>query len=469
MARETQRLQVIVIVSGMLNVVLIVTTFLGFRSANELTKRSADAQKRADQAEAAQRQVSSQLQFLQYMVGASTQSLEALKQAGLQMTDEMQKIEQQFRQDMLQYGEGLPQEQQNYRTVCANLVATIRQKNEALASADNRVKQTLQELNAKVTELTQRLAAAENAKKQAEDTLAQEIKKFNDERQRFVQKLQEDSQKINDLTQQLSQLQQDFQKREKSLLSTIEAQETRLASLQREVRQLTQQTFEVPDGRIVAANQLERYVWINLGSAHGLRPQMLFGVYDAETTNVQYAKPKGSIEVTRVQNANLAEARIVTDDPRNPILKNDLIYSPVWRGGAKVQFALAGFMDINNDGVSDRELIKHFILSNNGQIDAEVTDSGQLVGKVTPGTRYLVLGEPPTEKDSQEYLANYSALQEESRKLGVEIVRVQDLLESMKWKPSIQTHHFLDSSVRPASGQFTPRQPPSRGANGGAY
>lgn len=467
MARETQKLQVIVIISAMLNVVLIVTTFLGFRSANELTKQSSEARKRADDATAAQRQLSSQLQFLQYMVGASNQSLEALKQAGLQMTEELQKIEQQFVQDMAQYGEGLPREQQNYRTVCANLVATIRQKNEALTNADNRVRQTLTELNNKVSELTQRAQTAEAARQQAEQTLAQEVQKFNADRQRFIQQTQADAAKIGELTQQIAQMQADFEKREKSLLDTINRQETRIAALQQEVRQLTKQSFEVADGKILTVNQVERYVWINLGSASGLRPQMIFGVFDQDVTNVQHSKPKASIEVTRVQDAYLAEARIVSDHPRNPIVRGDLIYSPAWHAGAEVHFALAGFMDINNDGISDRQLIKSLIASHNGQVDVEVTEEGQLVGDVTSRTQFLVLGNEPTERDTPEMLANFSSLREKCRTNGVQILRVNEFLNLMGWKPGVHTFNLSGGSV-PSSG-FQPRRPPARGMNGGAY
>ncbi|GIW89907.1 MAG: hypothetical protein KatS3mg109_0339 [Pirellulaceae bacterium] len=466
MARESQKMQVAVIVLGMLCVVLVVTTFLGWRSANELTKRADDARKRADAAEQAQRQAASQLQFLMFMVGASNQSLDALKQAGLQMTPELQKVEDQFRQDMAQFGEGLPAEQQNYHTVCANLVAALQQKNEALANADNRIKQTLQELNTKVAELTQRAQAAEAARQQAEQTLLQEVQKFNADRQKYLQQAQADAQKINDMAQQVAQLQADFQTREKQLLDRIEQQQNSIARLREELSNLRKESFERPDGQIVTVNQIERYVWINLGLADGLRPQTIFGVFDQNVTNVRHATPKASIEVTRVLDQHLAEARIVDDNARNPILRNDFIYSPSWQVGSKVRFALAGFMDVNRDGVSDRELIRNLILANNGQIDAEVTDTGELIGKVEVGIRFLVLGREPTERDTPEMLKNFSQLRESCQDIGVQLLSVEDLLNLFGWKPSVQTVK-LGSDTAP--GAFQPRQPPPRGANGGAY
>ena len=38
----------------------------------------------------------------------------------------------------------------------------------------------------------------------------------------------------------------------------------------------------------------------------------------------------------------MAEARITKDDPTNPILTGDNIYSQVWHRGKKLHFALTG-------------------------------------------------------------------------------------------------------------------------------
>ena len=156
------------------------------------------------------------------------------------------------------------------------------------------------------------------------------------------------------------------------------------------------ETFEVPSGHVVTVNQNEHTVWLNLGSADGLRSQISFSVFNADVNAVQKAERKARIEITRVIDQHLSEARIVEDDLTDPILRGDVVYSPAWRPGVKVRFALAGFMDINGDGKSDRELVRNVITLNGGVIDSELKDDGTVVGKLDAGTRFFVQGDSPT-------------------------------------------------------------------------
>jgi hypothetical protein len=87
-----------------------------------------------------------------------------------------------------------------------------------------------------------------------------------------------------------------------------------------------------------------------LGSADSLRRQVTFSVYDADQHDAAKAEKKGSIEVTRILGEHMAEARITEDDPKNPIITGDHVYSQVWHRGKKLRFALTGIIDFDNDG-----------------------------------------------------------------------------------------------------------------------
>ena len=101
------------------------------------------------------------------------------------------------------------------------------------------------------------------------------------------------------------------------------------------------ESFEVADGRVSWVNQ-NGTVWINLGTADSLRRQVTFSVFDADLHDAAKSKKKGSIEVTRLLSDHMAEARITKDDPKNPILTGDNIYSQIWHRGKKLHFALTG-------------------------------------------------------------------------------------------------------------------------------
>ena len=138
----------------------------------------------------------------------------------------------------------------------------------------------------------------------------------------------------------------------------------------------------------------------------------------------------------------------------NPILSQDNIYSPVWDPGQKTHFALVGFMDIDKDGKSDRNLIRTLIARNGGVIDAEVLDDGSRDGKITINTRYLVQGEQANEKSKAEALRSYSQMIKEASDLGVETISVERLLSDMGWRGNERT---VGSGTDPSGGEFKAR------------
>jgi hypothetical protein len=195
-------------------------------------------------------------------------------------------------------------------------------------------------------------------------------------------------------------------------------------------------------------------VYVNLGSADALRRSTTFTVYEAGTVNLANAEPKASIEITTIRGPHLSEARIVDDSIANPILSQDVIFSPVWNPGQKTHFALVGFMDVDGDSKSDRALVRSLILQNGGEIDAEVMDDGIRKGKLSINTRFLVQGERANEKSSAEALQASSQMLKEADELGIETISVERLLSDMGWRGSERT---VSSSSGATGGGFKPQ------------
>jgi hypothetical protein len=206
---------------------------------------------------------------------------------------------------------------------------------------------------------------------------------------------------------------------------------------------------EVADGRVRWVNQGEQLVWLDRGSADGLRQQVSFKVVDRDEPNPATAPTKATIEVIRVTDNKSAEARIVSDDPANPIMPGDILFSTAWQPGRIEHFALAGFMDINDDQISDRELIKQLIVNSGGVIDAEVLDNGKWVGEMEVGTKYLIMGDRPTDKDlTPEMQKSYTRAIENARKLGIKQMPVATFLDYIGYEPQQKTV-ALDGDARP--------------------
>src|SRR4029079_4673491 len=207
-------------------------------------------------------------------------------------------------------------------------------------------------------------------------------------------------------------------------IKTLEDQVTKLDranTVLKEQRKDEPGSFEVADGKVSWVNQ-NGLVWINLGTADSLRRQVTFSVFDSDQHDAAKATKKGSIEVTRVMGDHMAEARITSDNPKNPILTGDNIYSQIWHRGKKLHFAFAGVVDIDGDGQTDLPLMKDLIELNGGILDAYEKDDGKLEGELTANTRYLVLGEVPDSNLHGVMQGNFHEMSKTASSYGVQTI-----------------------------------------------
>ncbi|MBI3461617.1 MAG: hypothetical protein HY000_00945 [Planctomycetes bacterium] len=150
-----------------------------------------------------------------------------------------------------------------------------------------------------------------------------------------------------------------------------------------------------PDGKVVRASTATKTAWLNIGSKHGVQPQLTFSVQPPGFNGNPFTKPKAKLEVVKVMGPNMSEARIVEAALLDPVIEGDEIYNPAWDPGKVVRFALAGLMDIDGDGVDDRDKVRKIIEKAGARIDAEVLPDGTERGELTVETNYFVRGAHP--------------------------------------------------------------------------
>ncbi|MBX7105447.1 MAG: hypothetical protein K1X57_15285 [Gemmataceae bacterium] len=158
---------------------------------------------------------------------------------------------------------------------------------------------------------------------------------------------------------------------------------------------------ESPKGKILKVDRAARTVFVNLGSADYLKPQVTFSIWGPETTAKGAAnqEPKGQIEIVNVVEPHLSIARIVSTNSeiRDPLLPGDLLFNPSWNSTQREHIALAGIFDLDGDGRDDTpELIRN--LERQGiVVDAwlDLKDRTIKGPGITERTTYLVLGESP--------------------------------------------------------------------------
>lgn len=467
-SRESQGLQVALILFVMVTVVLAVTTYLYFSAAERERQKAEAAEARARQSDDTVNSLEFQNQIFRHVLGYEMRNRDELNSIVQSLQDtsreEMEQALADFQQDMRVYGVGFQDQVLNYRTLPSHLLAVVNDKNSKLAEADRLQAELVAERNRIQETEERRLAKVQAELVSTQQELRAEREKFNRERQRILETSEELAALVPEKEQELNRVRSEAASRIDGLQKETQQSQVMIAALQERLEGRREETFEEADGEVTWVDQNSQMVWINLGSADGLRRQMTFSVYDRRHTGVATAPIKARIEVTRVMEPRLAEARILEDNLSDPIMQGDIIYSPSFRRGQRTHFALVGIMDITGDGRSDLERVKSLITANNGVVDAELQPDGTIVGQMTSTTQFLVRGEAPTDRSNERLMQGYSEMVGEATRQGIQSMTLDNLLDRMGY--------VRDSRVVPMQrgagareegngGEFPRRQPSS--------
>lgn len=102
-----------------------------------------------------------------------------------------------------------------------------------------------------------------------------------------------------------------------------------------------------------------------------------------------------------------------------------------WGVGERVRYGLVGFMDFDGDGKSDRELLRTLIVASKGILDAEVEDDGEVKGRMSIHTHYLVVGDPPP-RSKETLMKPYVAMMAEGERLGIQKVSADKMFRKLQ-------------------------------------
>ena len=125
-----------------------------------------------------------------------------------------------------------------------------------------------------------------------------------------------------------------------------------------------------------------------------------------------------------------------------------------------MRFAIAGLVDINNDGKSDIDLMRRIIELNGGTVDAEIHSDGKPTGQLRRDTAYLILGELPDKTTvSPMVTRQFDAFMRRATELNIRVINIDELFKTGTRRAKSE----LDSD-----SVFRQRRPPLRRA-GSAY
>ncbi|MEM8864429.1 MAG: hypothetical protein AAGF31_02650 [Planctomycetota bacterium] len=448
-ARQDQTLQVALIVFVGLTVVL--GGFLVY-----VNRLKADYRQEAESLKQTNSQEQSKARQLQ------TENESYRQFMGFGQFDNFEDVQKQYEEDKQTFMNTLPEEDRVYRTVVERFDSEIKRSTDQESQAKQREKELKQRLLATEAEKDAQIKEFQEELKQVKADAAKERVNFNEARDALQKKEQE-------ALAALDRQRKAHEEQIAALNATISDANSQLTKVTRsrqkllDDRAVEEPSFEIADGRVSWVNQANKTVWINLGSGDALRRQVTFSVYEQSASDAGKADKKASIEVIRMLGDHMAEARITDDDPRNPILPGDWIYSPLWHRGKQIHFALTGVIDLDGDERADLQQAKDLIALNGGVVDATVTDDGTTEGEMTVETRYLVLGEYPSLPSQAALRTSWDEMNREAQNLGVDTITLQEFLNQMGYKPLDRTV-VLGAGSRaedfaPEGRKFRPRTP----------
>ena len=448
-SRDNQTLQISVISLAIVVILLFVFLILTNNAKKTAEARATQASNSAQEASRAQTTLQSEAN--QYKVWM-----------GFQEADNFETLQKLFTEDMESLGSTFDENSRFYRTLLQNISEENRKLTQSEGNAKSEEKKLKQRLLALEKEHEGQLAEFDKKMKQVEADAASERSKFAKQYDEINLAKQEIDAQLEEKRSQLDEAAASSATVQSSLNEKIGKMERLVDILKR--NQLDPDPFAQPaDGVIRYVNQRNHTVWVNLGEADDLRPQVTFSVYDGDQNDALSAERKGSIEITRILSDHMSEGIITDDQAIRPLMSGDKIYSQVWNRGRQVGFAITGVIDFDDDGHSDLEQLKKIITLNNGKVDAVPGENGTIDGKMTVDTRYLILGEHPSDTRQGDLRVAWDKMSEEADTLGIEIKTLDEFLSLMGWQPDRRTVSLGtgarpdDFPARPA-GDYEPRR-----------
>jgi len=192
--------------------------------------------------------------------------------------------------------------------------AEVKTREEQIAS----LKQTIDQLRREKADLEAKLDKA--TKDLAAKTEALKTQKVQAEKK--ISALKKEIENLSDKLKQKDELIADLRFPKKVTGSLITPRET-----------------EPPDGKILSIDPDGQFAMVDLGRRDWVAVGMVFQVYD--NADPEARKAKGSIQIRRVYD-DISRAKVLKQDPVDPILPGMIVVNPAFKRGLKLEFFLQG-------------------------------------------------------------------------------------------------------------------------------
>src|SRR5207245_890948 len=361
----------------------------------------------------------------------------------------------------------------------------------ALRNELTATKNALDKLNNTSSDTIAKLGADLKTNKDAEAALKQRLDEIEKKKEENEEKLTASLAKANQTINQLRDEIDEKQKKAETQRGDLQANIARLgkekktlelmnAAKDQKIAPVYLPDFEKPQGKIDEIDRESRFAYLNVGAADNVKPLLTFSVfspgpegrvdlYKAEGSQAERDKkraahepvPKGTLEVVSIIGPHQSKARItnVRDPNRDPLMKGDYIFNPIWRPNEHMHVAVTGMINLTGDG---RDRSAEFIqsLQRMGVIVDSYLDTKDHKIKgpgMTVSTNYLVEGEHPEVNNlltlggstigerSQEIDKLINKMKNEAKDLGISMMTARNFMTLVGYRIPKQVAPFAGS------------------------
>jgi hypothetical protein len=291
----------------------------------------------------------------------------------------------------------------------------------------------------------------EAMRKQTETDMSGYLAKIAEQRSEIDRQNQENEKVVKKETAEKKKSDEEISKaglKIKDLQVAMDIKNEQLDVLQRKGVDVAPKGWQT-DWKIVSIDRTGQQPFINIGSADNVQPQLTFSVHARGPAGQAVPQSKGSLEVVSVLGPHLSQARVlsVKDRAKEPLLKGDVLFNPVWSPTLQKHVALVGIMDVNGDGLNAVYDLIRTLERQNVVVDAYVDPRDNTIkGKgLTAQTAYLIEGKSTAteqlagddrgQKDAtNKWLEENGKLKKLAKENGVLVVGLQNYLEQVGYR-----------------------------------
>jgi hypothetical protein len=289
------------------------------------------------------------------------------------------------------------------------------------------------------TDLKEKQTEVEDLSKQRDQNNADKAKLTATKAKEFqdalasIEKLQNE---VDDIKKKTDTAKDDSKKKIDGLNKSIKELTITLDKARDQIKPPNVLDYDQPKGKVLAIERAGAVVYVDLGTADRVKPQLTFSIYGVGPNGKAMAERKGSLEIANVLGPHRSRARVteLTDGNRDPVLTGDLLFNPIWSPSLQQHIAVAGLIDLTGEG-TDNTMEFIGTLERQGIVVDAYIDLNNLTIKrkgMTQNTAFLVLGDQPEFDNTQaistsdvrtasrvELQKRMSDMQTEAAKLGV--------------------------------------------------